>query len=208
MKDNYFFKPFVITAVAFSLPIVAFVTAVHAIDYHKDATDGVRCDWCHDFHGGFPAGLLQDVDAETVCLSCHEPGVNADAPDATTHASATCVDCHDTHSNRTNYLDTTNTSLVGISYDSNGNAQGDYVATVMNIDKDSATYGTYYNVDFEDPIRKFIRTGDRDAVAGARRICQVCHIAPPAKHPPQTETSDCTRCHPHANGFMKSTPKP
>ncbi|MCF8056189.1 MAG: hypothetical protein K9K37_06085 [Desulfocapsa sp.] len=192
---------FVITLVCF-LNTVAIVTGASAIDYHIDATGGVRCDWCHDTHS-FLYGLLKDVDAETVCLSCHEPGVNADAPDATIHRTATCVDCHDTHSNRLNYLGTTNTSLVGISYDANGNPQGDYVARVID-----SSDGTFYNVDFTGANPKFVRMGNRDGVPGARRICQVCHDAPPSGNPHTMNATEdnCTSCHKHINGFKAGGP--
>ncbi len=208
MKDIKYKKIFLAVAIAYSLQAITLVTVAHAIDYHIDATGGVRCDWCHDIHSPL-YGLLQDVDAETVCLSCHEPGVNTDAPDATVHANATCVDCHDTHSNRDYLLSDattgTNTSLVGISYDSNGNAQGNYVARVID-----SSDGTFYNVDFEDPDPKFVNFSGRDAIPGARRICQVCHIAPPSGNPHDmmaTETN-CTNCHKHSNGFMRGSGPP
>ena len=180
---------------------VVLATDGYAIDYHIDSSDGVRCDWCHDTHS-FLYGLLKNVDAETLCLSCHEPGVNADAPDATVHETATCTDCHDTHSNRLFLLSdgTTgrNTSLVGISYDANGNPQGDYYARVID-----SSSGVFYNVDFSGTSPRFVRMNDRDGVSGARRICQVCHNAPPSSnpHPVRATETNCTSCHRDSNGF-------
>jgi predicted CXXCH cytochrome family protein len=193
MRDCKYTKIFLALVIAFSLPIVTVVTMAHALDYHIDSEGGERCDWCHGPHNVF-GSLLNEVDSETLCLTCHEPGVDPDAPDATVHAPlsdspVTCVGCHGTHSNKVNHLGNANTSLI--------------LTSVLDSNILSPTFGTYYNVDFEDPDPKFVNLTDRDEFAGIRRICQVCHIAPPNDNPHNvivTETN-CTNCHKHNDGF-------
>jgi predicted CXXCH cytochrome family protein len=185
-------KIIVTIATALLLPIVLSATA-NALGYH------VNCDQCHLLHSGPGSNLLYEVNSETVCMSCHDGSVS-DAPEASIHEEqnseflASCVDCHDTHSNKNNYEGGVNISLVGISYD----LDGDYNAKIMSNNDDS---GELFNVAFEES-REFWRSSPRTDSDNGRRVCQVCHTVPEFRNHPMS--SDCTNnCHKHADGFMR-----
>ena len=83
---------------------------------------------CHSLHGAAGGALLQEVDGESTCLSCHGP--LGTATEVTIHdpngygvgnlGYITCLECHNPHNNdRLNVNGGTNIKLLGVEIDLN-----------------------------------------------------------------------------------------
>ncbi len=182
--------------------------SAHALlSAHQDY-DG--CNTCHDLHGG-PAlfgGLLTDINREATCLRCHGPlGIateaavhNPNGRDSDRIDYITCLECHNPHDNRTNVLGGTNIKLVGIQYDYNANPPEQYATTKIREEIDQSL-GPVKDVVFEvrsGTATDFHRTSD---LLGP---CAICHTSQTNRHGNAfLNRETCTRCHSHANGFLR-----
>lgn len=176
-----------------------------SLDYHS------TYDLCHVLHSAPGGYLVNDVNSETVCMSCHD-GSASGAPEVNIHEKppgeffASCVDCHDTHSDIQNYEFGTNISMVGFS---TALAVDSYAKIMSNYD-DS---GTLYNVVFDDLNPEFwnggvVRTIINMDTEDERKVCEVCHDVPvrTTGMNPHPSDTDCTNnCHKHSNGFMRGS---
>ncbi len=92
-------------AVAVAVLAVGADAVVNQLAAQRTVHINTGCNNCHQLHGsGGPVQLLPSGTVEDLCLSCHTPGANPDAPeDVAVHTSpqyaggatvATCVDCH------------------------------------------------------------------------------------------------------------------
>jgi len=168
------------------------------------------CNTCHNLHGG-PAmfgGLLTDISGEATCLGCHGPlGIateasvhnpNGRSPDQFDYI--TCMECHNPHDNRTNVLGGTNIKLVGIEFDYNDDPPAQYNEAKIREEINQAL-GPVKDVVFE--VREGAAT-DFHRTADLRGPCAICHTFQTSQHNNRfLDSETCTRCHSHANGFLR-----
>jgi len=193
----------VVLALTFTLKQPANALLPAHLDY-----DG--CNTCHNLHGG-PAlfgGLLNDVNREASCLGCHGPlGIATEAavhnpngrdPDSIDYV--TCLECHNPHDNRTNVLGGTNIKLVGIEFDYNADPPDQFSITKIREEIDQ-TLGSVKDVVFE--VREGTST-DFHRTSDLRGPCAICHTFQTSRHGSAfLDRETCTRCHSHANGFLR-----
>ena len=172
-----------------------------------------QCNFCHNMHGAPGFTLLNNAQAEALCLTCHGPG-GISTLKADVHSNATprssyppfrisCRGCHDPHDNVANWMGGRNIKLVGSRQDATGLA------------KISTPNSGIRHVVFESrgtsagqPTLHSFADSDQDTNGYYDGVCETCHTltghhrnnAPDLSH----HTGDtCTKCHAHINRFMK-----
>ncbi|TLM65346.1 MAG: hypothetical protein FDZ69_10355 [Deltaproteobacteria bacterium] len=157
------------------------------------------CSFCHDFHGSPSAtGLLADVSAEAVCLTCHSgagpgPAVAIHNPRGKSSGEQgyiTCRECHNPHDN----IDG-NIMLVGYKYDPQNNRSFSAATMRVELTTSDPASPVYKPVTFAalTPPYDF----NRDDGTGP---CEICH---PALNHSSSVGTNCNDCHSHATGFPK-----
>jgi len=189
------------------------------------------CSFCHDTHGAPGFNLLNNLDVEVLCLTCHGPAgtstlkAEVHTQDSNTNYapfSITCTTCHDSHSDRSNYLGSHNhdtTTVPGVNIKLVGQRGPSGTASIDTVEWSGTDYSTSVNVDVvfefrggsEDHVHGFL-FNDPEQVPPFDGVCQVCHTQtdnhcnenpgnPGSCKTRHNRAKTCTQCHEHFNNF-------
>ena len=172
-----------------------------------------ECNYCHNLHGAPGFSLLSDPQVEALCLTCHGAGgisaLKADVHSNNTPKSnyppfrVSCRGCHNPHDNVANWVGGTNIKLVGAVTSTRGYAG---IVTVNSGTRDVVFENRGSTADGVT-LHSFADS-DEDGNGYYDGVCEICHTLTGHHRnntpDPTHHTGDtCTRCHVHANRFMK-----
>ena len=172
-----------------------------------------QCNYCHAVHGAAGSALLNDTQAETLCLSCHGPaGISTlkaevhlnDRNSVYPAFRITCRTCHDPHDNGGNWLGGSNIRLTGSRQDATGYAR----ITTPNSGVREVVFESRGSTAGMPTLHSFA-DADEDANGYYDGVCETCHTltkfhrnSAAGSHNHNTGDT-CVRCHLHASNFVK-----